>query len=544
MSRNKIFPSIGFALLGLCFVIAMWNVLSRTVREADPDVPTIRFAHWQLENGARSAFEALAREYEQLCAARGQRVRVQQIPIPERVFANWMLTQLIGKKAPQIICLDIGRDITSSDRIARFFEPVSDYVNEPNPYNAGTPLAGVPWRETFVDGMATAYEPNLHDYYNVPVSLYTYRLFYNKPLFEKIFGAGAEPPDNYRDFLAACEKITDYGRRHNLKLSPMAGSKYNAPILTDTLTRMQTQKLSPRVNRRQTMIANGRDSQLAYLRGEWGIRSPEITDSLRLLQSVSRHFQPGFQQVSRDTATFYFVQGRSVFIAAGSWDNLSLRDQSPFEIGICRIPVPTVDDPEYGRNMFGPPAEAAKNSLCLSFGLVRGTEHQELALDFLRYLSSYGGNRSFSKQSGWLPSVLGVPVPAELEIFLPRPEGYPNGFGLNNGTETTRLQENYYYLLQTYPDSPERFQSALEQGGYEAACVTDLTNWRDNASRLVMKLDTALAASQRLMQRAAPAAPSHRRTFYELAATQATQEQDIYATGLELSTHRQRKGKN
>ncbi|MDR1191666.1 MAG: extracellular solute-binding protein [Verrucomicrobiales bacterium] len=532
MNRDKILNTIGFSLLGLCFLFALWNVAFRTVRELEPGVVTIRFAHWQLEGGLRSTFDILSREYEKICAARGLKVRVEQQAIPERVFPNWLVTQLVGGKAPQIIAID---NITSgsgmspkgmtTDRIARYFEAISARVHEPNPYNIGTPLEGVPWCDTFVDGMSRSYDSNLLDYYSVPLSMYTFRLFYNKPLYREIFG-DAPPPTEYREFLKACATITAYGRARGLNLVPIAGSKYNAPMLTDYFAGTQTQKLGRRLNRFNTLVSNDSEVMLAYLRGEWNVRSPEITASLRLLQSINRNFQPGFQQVDRDSATFYFVQERCVFVSAGSWDNTSLRIQAPFDLGVCHIPVPAVSDPDYGRFMYGPPTEAA-NGTALAFGLVRGAARSDLALDFLHYLSSYHGNALFSKHSGWLPSVIKVPVDETLEVFEPVIDGYPNAFGLGMGTETSRLRDNDYYLLQAFPDSPQKFQDVFERNGYGKACIGDLTSWQTRVLRIVTRQDTLLAAYYER---------SRDRKFYELIEQQIQQEQSAYMVDSELST--------
>ena len=538
MTREKIFNTIGFSLLGLCFLLALFSIAKRSREESDPKLITIRFAHWQLEGGLRKTYEELSRRYEEICAARGERVRVVQIAIPERVYPNWIVTQLVGGMAPQIIEMGVGLDV---DRIARYLEPISDEVEQPNPYNRGTHLEGLAWRNTFIDGMQSAYDANLLDYYGVPTSIFTVRLFYNKQLFHKIFGADAAPPANYRDFLAACEKILAYGRAHGETITPVAGSKYNAIYVNERIFGSQTQKLALAINSRQTLKLDDNERLLAYLRGEWSIRSPEVTAGLRLLQSYFRYFQPGFQQVDRDTATFYFVQGRSVFTVTGSWDNTSFRIQAPFDIGVCQIPIPSKDDPEFGVNILGSPSEAGKDT-ALPFGLVRGSSHSKVALDFLKYLTSYEGNSLFSKQSGWLPSVVGVPVAEELKPFLLEENGYVNGFIISAMADTTRAFDNSYYLLQTFPDTPEPFQKNMEQVGFENACFTDMERVAKGTRRNTTRLDTVVHANYSLSQNGANA--ERERKFRELEERQVQYESDIYSIEFELSQYRQRKGKN
>ncbi|MDR1146141.1 MAG: extracellular solute-binding protein [Verrucomicrobiales bacterium] len=532
MNREKILNTVGFTLLGLCFLSALYSVIFRSVRDADPNLITIRFAHWQLEGGLRGTFDDLARQYEKICADRGQKVRVEQVTIPESVFGNWVLTQLVGGTAPQII--ELGS--MHIDRKARFFESLSGYVNEPNPYNAGTPLAGLPWRNTFVDGMLSTYDKDLLDYYSVPLSLFTVRLFYNKPLYEKIFGQDAPPPKDYRDFVRVCLAIQQYGQEHGLGIVPVAGSKYNEGQLTGRIAGSQTQKLNDRLNRKRTASVDGNELYVSYLREQWGPRSPEIISSLRLTQSFYQFFQPGFQQVDRDSGTLYFIQSRCVFICTGSWDNTSFRIQAPFEIGVCDLPLPTKDDPEYGQYMKGPFPELSR-TVGMGFGIVRGTPHTDMALDFLKFLTSYRGSEYFTKHSGWLPAIMNVPVDDQLKPFEPHMDGYPNGFGLALPASNNQavLMDNTAYLLQKYPDSPEAFLEAYEQLDAFSAITNDLKLWLAAARRSIVRADTLLAANRALARGGSGIDSSAGRKFYELLEQQIQTEADAYSYEMEMT---------
>ncbi len=208
MMRDRVMNGIGFALIAVCFVWAAGRIFLRARAESDPGQITLRFAHWQLEGGIREAFDALARRYMAL----HPHVRVEQMLIPERVYPNWLITQLVGGTAPDLIEVRAGMP---EDRIARYFLPLTQAIGEPNPYNAGTSLNGVPWRDTFLDGLAAppSYIPDLLDFYAIPTAMFSVRLYYNKDLYARIAG-DAPLPRTFDEFIAICERVNAYAQRH------------------------------------------------------------------------------------------------------------------------------------------------------------------------------------------------------------------------------------------------------------------------------------------------------------------------------------------
>ena len=132
------------------YLSAVFIVLTRPGSVLSDDKRTvIRFAHWQIETGPRKAFDAMIKRFEEL----NPQVRVEQVDVPGRFYKQWLRTQLIGGMAPDIV--EFGHLFDADDIYPRFLEPISDYMEVPNPYNRGTPLEGVRWRDTFLDGLNT-----------------------------------------------------------------------------------------------------------------------------------------------------------------------------------------------------------------------------------------------------------------------------------------------------------------------------------------------------------------------------------------------------
>ena len=166
MKAFKTFLSkyLGFVILGIAMLYSVVSVVYNDITYNSPDVKIISICHWQLEAGFRESLQALIDDFEKDYEARtGEKIMVLQVPISERAYQQYINTGLIGDMAPDII--EKGHAKTSSDPayVARFFRPLGEEVVKPNPFNKGTVLENVPWKDTVFDGMQSAYDENLLD---------------------------------------------------------------------------------------------------------------------------------------------------------------------------------------------------------------------------------------------------------------------------------------------------------------------------------------------------------------------------------------------
>lgn len=520
--RERILNSVGFGLLAVCFIIALGRTMwPKPKTESGDNVVTIRVAHWQLEGGVREAIDAMARAYE----AEHPGVRIVQIPIPERIYTNWLITQLVGGTAPDIIQIGIG---ISDERLSRFFVPLTQLAEEPNPYNKGTELEGLPLRETIFDGMLGGYNEALIEYYGVPLSGTSIRAYYNLDLLKKVTGS-EEIPKNFREFVEVCKKVEEYSKKTGEPLLPVAASRYNGPQLMERLFDSQTQRLVKRENQIGSLEFDATRSLRRFAEGKWSFQSPELLSGFQLMRTVARFMQPGFMQLQRDDATFYFVQGRTLMITSGSWDSTSIRTQSPFRVGVAPIPAPTADDPEFGEFVLGPLSEAGSLS-AVSFGLTRGSPHPKLAKDFLLFMASQRVNKIWTDVSGWLPSVIGVePHPTALP-FQPILEGYPGGMNVAPTPDLRRIWTTNSHLLLGQEGSPEKFAANLEKD-YLRASLSDLRRQLTSVEFNGKRSDTVLAALavQAADESADPSAVRKRDLAIQAAASNDRAQQNTRA---------------
>lgn len=441
---QKVLNIIGIGLLAACFVVSLGRIAMLQFGDRTKDgekVVEIRLAHWQLEGGVRAAIDAMAGEYMKLHPG----VRIRQIPIPERIYRNWLITQLVGGTAPDIIQIGIG---ISDERLARFFVPLTELSQLPNPYNKGTELENIPLRDTFIDGMQGGFNASLLEYFGVPISGHSVRMFFNLDLLEEITGS-RELPATYDELMELTAKVHQFSREKGRSIIPIAGSRYNSPLLMNALFVSQTQQKLRDLGPAGTLVEVPSRTTEALVDGEWGLDSPAVRSGLELMREIALEMQPGFMQVTRDDASFYFVQGRALVIVTGSWDATSIAQQASFPFAATQIPLPSRQHPRFGKYVVGPFTEAGAVA-GVSFGLTRDSKNPEVASDFLLFLAAQSTNQLFANTSKWLPSIVGVEPTRESKVFQLRSEGYSPGFplvGTGNRPDTSRLLNNNFHHL-------------------------------------------------------------------------------------------------
>lgn len=499
MSRDALMNSLAVALIGSAFAVAGWRILSIQSRDADPRRVVIRFSHWQLESGLREAFDAICRDYMALHPG----VEVQQIPVPGRVNNSWMQTRYVGDTLPDLAQLGAVDDAT----LSRYYTPLTEWVDQPNPYNRGTPLEHVPWRETFVDGLAgSAGLTTLQEYYSVPVAVVTTRMFVNLDLYRRVMGDAPLPTD-YRGMIAVCERVQRWSADRGQAVRPLAGSQFTANVLMERLFKSQTQRLALEMDAHRALLPP--EGAALLLHPRMTLDEPAIRSGYALMHEVGGHMQRGFMSGDRDQAIFDFAQGRALFLPTGSWDYGSILEQSAFEVGVIPMPMPDPGDPRFGRHTLGPASEAGQG-VGLRFHMAASTRHPERTLDFLRFLTSVEFNRKFAHVSKWLPAVVGVQPAEESRPFEPITGGATQGFSLApvmwGATEVYRVQLRHIYLLVDEGGSVDRFLAALKRD-LPAAAAADvergLRGLRDNAARADMTLAAARALARHGDPRAA-----------------------------------------
>lgn len=420
-------------------------IVNYRTEQSPPGSITIRLGHWQLEASVRDAINEMAKEYR---AKVNPRVYVVQDAIPEGLYGQWVSTQLMGNTAPDI--MQVGNFLPAPVWLAyysRYFSPITRYVNSPNPHNAGTPLAGKALRQTYKDGMKTAYVTELQEYISVPLSQFGVRVFYNKDLLQRLTGQ-EEAPLDYRDFLAVCQKIAACRDPQGRFYVPIAGSAYHfgmwGGMMFDPLTYSAIRKAD---FNRDAELGND-EFFVAVKTGRLDFNFEPYRLRFQMQREVTDFFQTGYTGLSRDEAVFLFAQQRAVFMTTGTWDARSLEQQAAgrFRVGVMNFPMPSREDPVYGPHIEGRNYESIEAGF--RFAISRTSPHFDVALDFLLFLASQPENEKLNQIIGWIPAIEGTQMDPLLRAFEPNLEGIYAAFPMVLGGETAIRWGQLFSLFQ------------------------------------------------------------------------------------------------
>ena len=445
-----------FALLVVfaVFLWSAWVIATYRAQQTPPGSVVIRLGHWQLEASVREGIDEMAREYQKTHPG----VVIVQDAIPEGTYGQWVSTQLMGGTAPDI--MQVGAMLPANIWLSyynRYFFPLSRYVNAPNPHNAGTDIADLPLRQTYKDGMKTAYVTEMQEYMSVPLSLFGVRIFYNKDLLKQLTGRDVAPRD-YREFLAVCEQIRAATNAvTGQPYIPIAGSAYHFGHWDGMMFSPVTYGAFRRADFNRDGFVGNDETFVAFKTGLLDFTYPAYACWLKMLREVTDFFQTGYTGLGRDEAVFLFAQQRAVFMTTGTWDARSLQEQAKgqFEVGIMDFPIPSRDDPVYGEVVEGRIYESPGGGF--QFGVSRNSKNVDVAVDFLMFLASQKGNEKLNGIIGWIPAIVGTELDPLLQAFEPHLEGiYGNAnFTLGGNTAVTWAQR--YSLYQVNQISFEDF---------------------------------------------------------------------------------------
>ena len=487
---------LGPVLLAIGYALAVFWVFTRSAPVVSTRPVTIRIAHWQIEKGPPDGVDAIIRRYEEL----NPRVKVEQVLVPGRVYNQWMRTNLVGGTGADLIEYGVWLD-GLTDIPARYFEPITDEMLEPNPYNKGTALERVAWVQTFTDGLLNqrVNAPDPGQFYAATLTEVSERLFCNRELLRTITGSD-QTPKTFAELRVLFQKVAHYAARTGRPIYTMAGSRDNASWLLQYLLGGAMMKSSQRNDRHGTLALYTWDELGLYLDGRWSYRSPEAKAGLTLMREISGNMKPGFLQSLRDAATQEFLRGDAVFIFAGTWDGTSIRSLATFPIDVLRFPPPTHDDPVMGPYFFGTFADGGGGT-AMEFYLNKQSAHPKEAIDFMHFMTSVEGSQLFTDHSGWLPATREVKVPPDIAAYKTPLDCYSFGaeYMLMGSTVGAAILRNLYLLTEAH-GSVDQFIDAME-AAMPKAVRTDLGKEVANRAITVRPQDVQIMAVAALGRR-------------------------------------------
>ncbi len=478
---------------------------------ATDDGIVLRLAHWQLETGARDALDQMARQYEALHPG----IRIEENAIPDSAYGMWLTTQLTSGTAPDLVQLDGAAPASTlipwhvwQGFLQRYFVHMTPFAAQPNPYNAGTDLEGVPLRHTLKDGMRRAYSGHFLEYFAIPLSRFSFRVYYNKDLYEELAGRDT-PPTNWQEFAAACEAISSRLDENGDRYVPIANSKIHMPVWEPTAD-VLTHEAMYLADFNHDLFLHPQELWQAIHTERLTFRHPSILARFRMMRQIARFSQEGFTGLMRDDAVFLYVQQRAVFLAVGTNEarSIAAMTEGQFEFGVMEMPYADANDPDYGEfAQYGKPIEESLAATLsgFMFGIAQTSQHPAEALDFLLYMAGQEGNEELNRIVGWLPLTKGAASDDLLRQFEPRVTGVAGGLGTwvyAMGAETKIKYDQLYALFLIGQISLDEFLGEYDKmyrdkGLYDFRELLDAgRNERGNAEKLLAQMRSKAQTAQ------------------------------------------------
>lgn len=529
MKAVRLPKGFGLALLVVAYLFSLWWVFTRSSPITEKRPVTIRIAHWQIERGPPEGMEAVIKRYEEL----NPHVNVEQLLIPGAVYKQWLRTNLAGGTGTDI--LEWGAWLAGQkDLPARYFEPLTAELAQPNPYNVGTSQEGVPWERTFHDNLIGPRRdsPDPGQIYAVTITEVSVRLFCNVELYREILGE--EPVfETYDQFRQALRRIGEYARRTGKPIYGLAGSRDNGLWLTQSVWGAPLLALNHSFDDAGYLYLYNRQVLAAFLEGRWDYEHPNVLAGLKLVRELSQSMKPGYLQLRRDDAMLEFFSGNAVFLFTGTWDATTIRRTAPFEVSIMRLPAVLPDDPMVGSYVRGPGGEGMGET-AMAMYLNNSSPHKKEAVDFLKFLTSVEGNQIFSEHSLWLPAITGAEIPEPIRNFRSYRQGYALGQAPYDliGSEVSMQWDQNFHLLSGENGSVEKFAAQLDRV-MPAAIRTDLENEARNTLILVKPQDSLIVARAQLADDT-PESARHRERQHEMEMGQTMSEGLAFQMKLQL----------
>lgn len=412
MPWRRISNALGGALLFAVFLAGVLKQFGVGEDDSFQEERTIFLFHPMEGEEIQSALESVVRLYEEQNP--GWHIKPTHVPI--KTYPMWIKTKLPGESPPDIV----GIARISQEDMMNYLHRFTTEAEQPNPYNVGTPLEGIPWRETFLNGLESSFNAleDSRDVVGTSHISYIDRFIYNKDLLRRLTGDD-RIPDNLEEFLEFASNL----KQHSEFDGYVIAGDSDAPYFFRRFLNQITQEFAMR---EPSLRANSHMGQMRdYLRGDWQVDSSPIRESWEIISAFGSLFQSGFLYASKDERIFKFLAGQALMMPMSSVRYGIIAKRAPFQIGLFRLPSVDPSQSRYGKLVYGPLSERS-NHLSMTLGVVARSPKRAQALDFLMFLTSYEGASLFSRESLSISGVE-VPVPEELRDFAPVLDGWPSG---------------------------------------------------------------------------------------------------------------------
>ncbi|MCX6043787.1 MAG: extracellular solute-binding protein [Chloroflexi bacterium] len=352
-------------------------------------------------------------------------IKITLIPplAPGNDYITWVRTQAAGQQLPDIVWLQAGQ--VNEQLPKGMFEPLTQKLQEPNPYIAAGKPGHDKWFDAFAGFVMEFVQATDGNWYQVNGDYVGTAIFYNKDMFTKAGIDPANPPKTWTEFINAQKAL----KAANLGAFafPMGPSAFiwswwhrvgATQFYGDQLDKMNVDKNQFRLS--------AYDMARNYGIGTWKATDPRYQETFRILKDWSQYWVPGSLSMSMEDAFRLFVNGDAAMYWNGSWAVPQTQNNKDIKFQWGSFPLPGFDKESTkfytgaAVPMIGGPSAAFQYSISTKQADSTMTpEKLEAAADFLKFLTApQNAGPMVNDLGSFIPTIVGTtPLPSMSELI-------------------------------------------------------------------------------------------------------------------------------
>jgi raffinose/stachyose/melibiose transport system permease protein len=298
------------------------------------------------------------------------------------------------------------------------------------------------WADTFLPGALNSWRIE-GKVYGLPLGYACWTIFYNQAMFRE---HGWTEPRTWDEFFALCDRIKAAG------IAPVSltGIYQNYPdaFLRSAYFNLAGGAAWTALNE----MAPGARTDSRYVR------------AANVLQRITQNYTlKGWEGATHTAAQLGFLEGRAAMVVSGSWMIQEMKGKIPagFELGVMNFPV-------FGDGVAD--ATAIQSSADCFFLFATGDpEREQLAVDFLRFMTSRSRAEAFVRGNDAPVAVRGVPLTAyspqmrrTVEMITAAKDGFNMPQVMLQAPALRQALTDNRLALMTGRSTPEQFGRAVE----------------------------------------------------------------------------------
>lgn len=360
--------------------------------------------------------ETLADEW--MALGEGRKVVYQMQVNTGSTEGEWLVTQLMAKRAPEIIANNA--EATWPHVSKGWYVPLDEYLEQPNPYVPGNTR----WMDLFANSaLVNSKRAPDGKLYCVSVDIVETGFFYNKDILTE---CGLTPPGpdwTWAEMLEMLKVLEDHG------YIPMAGPAYSSNLPSDWGQDIIFEMLYHTILPQMDMLASNEAAQeylehyldapeagFLFTKGFFTRKDPRWREQYRILREWRKLWMKDLKTMDPDRS---FIIKRMGFFWSGSWliRRMANDPYIDFDWGICYLPRITQ---ETSRFAVGSPATVIGGA-GMQYHVTNSVYENDTldeTIDFLQFMTAPRNiERVVGEAMIYIPNVKGANVDPRLEPF-------------------------------------------------------------------------------------------------------------------------------